>query len=61
MQLDYYTYKTEDFTCPKCGWQGKGAELEIASFSEVHSICHLECPKCDYCFGHWQAPLMDEK
>ena len=61
MKLDYRTYKTEDFTCPKCGWQGKGEKLEIDAFSEVHFICDLDCPKCAHHFGHFQVPILDEK
>ncbi|MEJ0102135.1 MAG: hypothetical protein WDO19_06040 [Bacteroidota bacterium] len=27
MQLNYFTYKEETFTCPACGWSGKGIDL----------------------------------
>lgn len=40
----YYQYGKEDFLCPKCGWKGKGKDLEqgdlFAEFFEVH------CPNC---------------
>lgn len=61
MQVDYDTYKTEDFTCPECGWQGKGDELIDGNFSEVHFIADLECPKCYHLIAFWQAPLVEEK
>lgn len=60
MQVDYYTYKSQDFTCSKCGWQGKGIELENGEFSEAHLLCDLECPKCYHLVAFWQTPLSDE-
>ena len=57
MQVDYYSYKEEDFTCPNCSWQGKGDQLVFGDFSEVHSICDLKCPECYEIIAFWQAPL----
>ncbi|MBN1926927.1 MAG: hypothetical protein JW798_13935 [Prolixibacteraceae bacterium] len=57
MQVNYDTYKSMDFTCPECGWHGKGEELLNGEFSEVHLIGDLECPKCFHLIAHWQAPL----
>ena len=59
MQVDYYTYKAQNFTCPECGWKGKGDELVNGDFSEVHSIADLECPKCYQLVAFWQAPLSE--
>ena len=56
MQVNYETYKTQDFTCSKCGWQGKGSELDHGDFSEISFIGDLECPKCDHLVAFWQAP-----
>jgi hypothetical protein len=46
MQVNYFTYKQEDFTCQHCGWKGKGIELGPGDFSEAHSILDLDCPSC---------------
>ena len=60
MQVNYFTFKKEDFVCPKCGWKGKGSELSDGDFSEEHAICDLECPSCFEHIGFWQAPLKKE-
>jgi len=57
MEVNYDTYKTEDFTCKKCGWEGKGKELSHGDFHEFTSIGDLECPKCSELIAFWQAPL----
>ncbi len=58
MQVDYDTYETQDFTCKKCGWQGKGNELLHGNFSELHVIGDLECPKCYHLITFWQGKLI---
>lgn len=60
MQVDYNTYKREDFTCNNCGWEGKGKNLSDGDFSEVNFIGDLNCPKCGELIAFWQAPLKDE-
>ncbi len=60
MQVDYKTYKEEDFTCPKCGWHGKGEKLSHGDFSEYNLIGDLNCPKCGELIAFWQAPLIDK-
>ena len=60
MQLNYFTYKKEDFTCPHCGWKGKGHELRQVDFNEVHLIGDLDCPRCYEHIGFWQAPTMEK-
>jgi len=59
MQVNYYSYKEEFFSCPNCGWEGKGSELSEGEFSEYHFICDLDCPKCYNRIGFWQAPLKE--
>jgi hypothetical protein len=59
MQIDYNTYKTEDFTCTKCKWKGKGEELVNGDFSEVSFICNLDCPDCGQLIAFWQAPVVN--
>ncbi|MBK5193666.1 MAG: hypothetical protein JJE07_10730 [Flavobacteriaceae bacterium] len=60
MQVDYNTYKAQDFKCKDCGWQGKGEQLDNGDFSALHSIGDLECPKCNHLIAFWQAPLKDD-
>ncbi len=60
MQLNYFTYKEETFTCPACGWSGKGIDLGTGDFSEAHFICDMDCPSCHKTIGFWQAPLKEE-
>ena len=60
MQVNYFTFKAEDFVCPNCGWHGKGAELSNGNFSEENSICDLVCPSCSEHIGFWQAPTKAE-
>ena len=55
MQVDPNAYKSEDFTCSECGWQGKGSELALGEFSEVHFIVDLECPKCWHLVAFYQG------
>ena len=40
------TYESKDFTCPKCGWEGKGRDLAHGAFNEEHALVDLECPNC---------------
>ncbi len=49
MRVDKQTYESKEFTCPKCGWEGKGRDLAHGKFSNTHAIIDLECPNC------WQA------
>lgn len=56
MEVDYKSYKTEDFTCTKCGWKGKGEGLISGTFSETSFICDLDCPACGNLIGYWQPP-----
>jgi guanosine-3',5'-bis(diphosphate) 3'-pyrophosphohydrolase len=60
MQVDYYTYKAQDFKCIECSWQGKGEQLLNGDFSELHSIGDLNCPKCYHLIAFWQAPLIED-
>ena len=57
MEVNYDTYKSIDFTCSKCGWQGKGEALTDGDFSEDCFIGDLDCPECHELLAFWQAPL----
>lgn len=61
MQVDYYDYKLMDFTCKKCGWQGKGEALSKRDFSEASLINHLDCPKCFEPSAFCHAPLIEDR
>ena len=61
MNLNYFTYKKEQFVCKKCNWQGSGNELAFSDFSEKFSIVDMECPKCFESMGSWLAPTKEEK
>jgi hypothetical protein len=47
MKYNYYTYKTETFTCKKCNWTGKGSDTFLSELSEIHTIRDIECPNCE--------------
>lgn len=47
MNYNYYTYKSERFTCPKCEWNGLGSETFLSDLSEMHSLRDIECPECE--------------
>ena len=54
MKVDSCTYRSEDFTCSECNWQGKGADLAYGEYSEAHNIVDLECPKCWHLIAFYQ-------
>ncbi|HVM88186.1 MAG TPA: hypothetical protein VMT76_08345 [Puia sp.] len=60
MQVNFFTFKNENFVCPNCGWRGKGDELSSGEFSESDFINDLDCPSCYEHIGFWQAPLKNE-
>jgi hypothetical protein len=47
MSYNYYNYKSERFTCPKCNWNGLGSETFLSDLSETHIIRCIECPDCE--------------
>lgn len=61
MEIDYYTYKTEEFKCNSCGWEGTGYELIYGAFNEDSFICDLDCPECGEHIGFWQSPVKNLK
>ena len=50
MKLNYYTYKNETFTCPKCNFNGLGSQMFLGDLSEFHALRDLECPNCEATF-----------
>ena len=53
MEVNYNTYKTQQFTCNKCGWQGMGSEFSHGDFSEFSFIGNLDCPECFELVAFW--------
>jgi hypothetical protein len=47
MTFNYYTYKNDNFSCPKCNWNGLGLETFLSDFSEIHTLRDIECPRCE--------------
>ena len=42
----YYELRKEWITCPKCGWQGRGSELEVSEIFGASCIIEYVCPTC---------------
>ena len=58
MNYNYYTYKTFDFTCNKCKWQGKGSETKVGEIFEA--LFEIDCPKCHEPITHISHPSDEE-
>ena len=59
MKIDLNNYLEKVFECPECHWKGKGKELDIENFSELHFIIDFECPKCFNHIGSGQSEIVD--
>ena len=59
MKIDLKNYLEKVFECPECHWKGKGKELDIENFSELHFIIDFECPKCFNHIGSGQSEIID--
>ena len=44
-------WKTEIFTCPKCGWKGTFEEGDVELYE---ALMDSSCPECDY----WSTPML---
>lgn len=43
--LDYYQWdRSQDLTCPRCGWSGAGTDGSVNTFDELLDV---RCPECD--------------
>ncbi len=60
MYLNYFKFKVESITCPKCSWEGLGSELKYGEYSESGFIVDMDCPKCHETIGYFQFPLKEE-
>ncbi|GEM_PF-1994851 len=59
-EMNLMNYREFDFICKHCGWQGKGSELSLGEFSEIHCIQDFDCPSCYEHIGYAQAPLIED-
>jgi hypothetical protein len=46
---NYFTFKHDAITCPKCNWTGQGSY-----------IAEFQCPKCVEEIGFVQFPMKEE-
>ena len=44
MNHNYYSYKTIEFSCGKCGWVGFGEKVKIGEL--IESGFFINCPEC---------------
>lgn len=47
MSYNYYSFRSEKFTCPNCTWSGIGSETFLSDLSEMHTHRDIKCPKCE--------------
>lgn len=55
----YSDWRTRTWTCPKCGWQGQGAELQQEFFNDLSELWCPQAP-CEYKFGLLIHPGVEE-
>ena len=46
MTYNYYSFKSEKFTCPQCAWSGIGSETLLSDLTEMNTHRDIKCPKC---------------
>lgn len=56
--FDYYQYKKQSHTCPKCGWVGSGESLEIGEVFDT--LYEVECPHCYAYLGCVPNPNIEQ-
>ena len=50
--FDQRTFDDQPLTCPKCGWEGTGADANVAEFYGIGKFKQVSCPKCDEYLGN---------
>jgi hypothetical protein len=58
--FNYFTFKLNPVTCPKCTWTGLGKELSNGEFYEDSYIAEFNCPKCHTEVGFVQFPMQEQ-
>lgn len=61
MRIDLDDYKTKNYICKKCEWEGKGADLGLGETYMDSAIVELDCPKCFEVMGRGQGEITDSK
>ncbi|HET9825539.1 MAG TPA: hypothetical protein VFP87_09395 [Chitinophagaceae bacterium] len=49
---DQRTFDDEHLICPRCGWDGDGAEAYVAGFYGISKFKEVLCPKCSEYLGN---------
>jgi len=59
MARSYYSdWKNQDYSCPQCGWSGRGSELRQGG---VYEVCVAECcPACGEELAVFTFPTLEE-
>ena len=57
---NYFTFKHDAITCPKCNWTGQGKDLKYGEFFEGSYIAEFLCPKCVEEIAFVQFPMKEE-
>lgn len=50
--FDQRTFDDHVLTCPKCGWNGVGADTKQADHYGIGKFKTVLCPKCDASLGN---------
>lgn len=50
--FDPGTFDERSFTCPSCGWTGKGEDTNVADFYGLSKYKQVSCPRCDEYLGN---------
>ena len=56
----YYELRKKALTCPECGWQGLGVDLNVSEVFERSCIIEYVCPKCSFDIAFSQGPTTQE-
>ena len=57
---NYFTFKLELITCPRCFWSGQGKDLKYGEFFEDSFIAEFLCPNCIDQVAFVQFPMTEE-
>jgi hypothetical protein len=57
---NYFTFKHDTITCPKCNWTGQGKNLKYGEFFEGSYISEFLCPDCVEKIAFVQFPVNEE-
>jgi len=58
---DQRTFDEEHLACPKCGWDGTGAEAHVAGFYGIGKFKEVLCPRCNEYLGNLSRDRSSEE